>query len=101
MKLAISKLSHVPDICLVDGNQKIPIQTRQMCIVKGDDLVTSIGAASIVAKVTRDRWMKEISTQYPQYLFEKNKGYGTADHIEAIRNNGFTNIHRRSFAVKL
>jgi ribonuclease HII len=101
MIIAISKLALKPDIYLVDGNQKIPMDIKQMCIPKGDDLVTSIGAASIIAKVTRDRWMKEISKQYPQYFFEKNKGYGTADHIEAIRTNGFTNIHRRSFAVKL
>ncbi len=102
MKVAISQLSVQPDIYLVDGNQKIPrIDALQMCIPKGDDLVTSIGAASIIAKVTRDRWMKQISTQYPQYSFDKNKGYGTADHIEAIRNNGFTDIHRRSFQVNL
>ncbi len=102
MKVAISKLSVQPDIYLVDGNQKIPkIEVLQMCIPKGDDLVTSIGAASIIAKVTRDRWMKQISIQYPQYSFDKNKGYGTADHIEAIRNNGFTDIHRRSFQVNL
>lgn len=102
MRIALSKLPQQPDICLVDGNQKIPkTDIQQMCIIKGDDLVTSIGAASIIAKVTRDRWMKNIALEYPQYLFEKNKGYGTADHIEAIRNHGFSSIHRRSFAVKL
>jgi ribonuclease HII len=102
MKIAISKLPFTPDICLVDGNQKIPISIRQMCIPKGDDLVTSIGAASIIAKVTRDRWMRDVaSKEYPQYLFEKNKGYGTEEHIEAIRINGFSAIHRRSFSVNL
>jgi ribonuclease HII len=101
MKLAIAQLPAQPDICLVDGNQKIPMNIQQMCIIKGDDLVTSIGAASIIAKVTRDRWMKDIATKYPQYLFEKNKGYGTAEHIDAIRTNGFSDIHRRSFAVNL
>ena len=101
MKIAVSQLSQQPDICLVDGNQRIPFDLRQMCIPKGDDLVTSIGAASIIAKVTRDRWMRDVATKYPHYLFEKNKGYGTAEHIEAIRNNGFSDIHRRSFAVKL
>jgi len=101
MKIAVSNLSSKPDFCLVDGNQKIPTDIPQMCIVKGDDLVTSIGAASIIAKVTRDRWMKDIATKYPHYLFEKNKGYGTAEHIEAIRNNGFSEIHRRSFQINL
>ncbi len=102
MKMAISKLAYKPDICLVDGNQKIPMDIEQMCIIKGDDLVTSIGAASIIAKVTRDRWMKDVAAvRYPNYLFDKNKGYGTAEHIEAIRSNGFCDIHRRSFAVKL
>lgn len=101
MKQAISKLPFTPDICLVDGNQKIPMEIRQMCFIKGDDLITSIGAASIIAKVTRDRWMKEVAQKYPHYLFEKNKGYGTAEHIDAIRTHGFSEIHRRSFQINL
>ncbi|MEZ4846430.1 MAG: ribonuclease HII [Bdellovibrionota bacterium] len=101
MKIAISQLQLTPDIHLVDGNQKIPMNIEQLCIPKGDDLITSIGAASIIAKVTRDRWMKDIAQQYPHYLFEKNKGYGTAEHIEAIRNHGFSDIHRRSFQINL
>lgn len=101
MKIAISKLSVTPDIYLVDGNQKIPMNIAQICIPKGDDLITSIGAASIIAKVTRDRWMKEIAQKYPNYLFEKNKGYGTAEHIDAIRTHGYTDIHRRSFQINL
>ena len=101
MKIAISKLNLVPDIHLVDGNQKIPMNIEQICIPKGDDLITSIGAASIIAKVTRDRWMKDIAQKYPHYLFEKNKGYGTAEHIDAIRTHGFSDIHRRSFQINL
>jgi ribonuclease HII len=101
MKIAISKLSVTPDVYLVDGNQKIPMNIAQICIPKGDDLITSIGAASIIAKVTRDRWMKEIAQKYPNYLFEKNKGYGTAEHINAIRTHGYTDIHRRSFQINL
>ncbi|MCC7459985.1 MAG: ribonuclease HII [Proteobacteria bacterium] len=101
MKIAISQLKMTPDVYLVDGNQKIPMDIEQLCIPKGDDLITSIGAASIIAKVTRDRWMKTISEKYPHYLFEKNKGYGTAEHIDAIRNHGFSEIHRRSFQINL
>lgn len=102
MKIALSKLSCTPNFCLVDGNQKIPTPLPQLCIPKGDDLITSIGAASIIAKVTRDRWMKDVAAvQYPNYLFEKNKGYGTADHVSAIKIHGFSEIHRRSFAVNL
>lgn len=100
MKMAIKNLNIEPDMCLVDGNQKIPITLRQICVVKGDDRVKSIGAASIIAKVVRDRYMKDIAAKYPQYGFEKNKGYGTGDHVEVIRQIGYTEIHRRSFVVK-
>ncbi len=100
MLMALEKLGQVPDMCLVDGNQKIPSTIKQMCIIKGDDRVTSIGAASIVAKVFRDRWMKDAASQYPQYRFEKNKGYGSKEHVEAIQTNGYTQIHRRSFSIK-
>lgn len=100
MKEAISQLTSAPDICLVDGNQKIPALIRQICIPKGDDQITSIGAASIIAKVTRDRWMKAIAPKYPEYLFEQNKGYGTKDHLHSISLHGYTDIHRRSFQIK-
>lgn len=100
MLMALEKLGKTPDVCLIDGNQKIPSTIKQMCIVKGDDRVTSIGAASIVAKVFRDRWMREVASQYPHYCFEKNKGYGTREHVEAIQTNGYTLIHRRSFSIK-
>lgn len=100
MKIAIKNLNIEPDMCLVDGNQKIPIPLRQICVVKGDDRVKTIGAASIIAKVVRDRYMKDIAAKYPQYGFEKNKGYGTGDHVEVIRQMGYTEIHRRSFILK-
>lgn len=100
MKMAIKNLNIEPDMCLVDGNQKIPITLRQICVVKGDDRVKSIGAASIIAKVVRDRYMKAISSKYPEYGFEKNKGYGTGDHVEVIKKMGYTEIHRRSFVLK-
>ena len=100
MKAALSQLHQQPDMCLVDGNQKIPIMTRQLCIIKGDDLVKSIGAASIVAKVVRDRWMKQMAEKYPHYAFEKNKGYGSEEHVDGIRTHGYCEIHRRSFTLK-
>lgn len=98
MRDAISKSMVLPDFILVDGNFTIPdIGIPQRCIIKGDAKSISIGAASIVAKVTRDRMMVEYSTEYPQYGFESNVGYGAAKHIEAIKKYGLCPIHRKSF----
>ena len=84
------------DAVLIDGNP-VGAHPREVTIVKGDAKVACIAAASIVAKVTRDRMMKEYAEEYPYYAFEKNKGYGTKAHYEGIREHGMCPIHRRSF----
>ncbi len=85
-------------IILVDGNKKIPnFSMEQRAIVGGDKIVKSISAASIIAKVTRDRMMKEMHEKYPEYGFNKHKGYGTKFHVEAIQKNGPCKIHRKTF----
>ncbi|MCQ2409443.1 MAG: ribonuclease HII [Clostridia bacterium] len=96
MKDAIMGLSVKPDIVLVDAlHLDIPYET--MGIIKGDAQSYSIAAASIVAKVTRDRYMEEMAKKYPQYDFDHNMGYGTAKHIAALKEDGPCEIHRRSF----
>lgn len=100
MREAVLELSVSPDFLLIDGNQNVPIFTPQKTIVKGDALSVSIAAASIIAKVTRDRIMEMYHRQFPQYNFQQNKGYGTKDHLDAIRKFGFCKIHRKSFYVK-
>ncbi len=97
MENAVKNLSGQPDFLLVDGNDKIPFSVPSAYIVKGDAKSLSIAAASIMAKVTRDRYMVEMGKEYPEYFFEKHKGYGTAAHMEAIRKYGLTPLHRRSF----
>jgi len=83
---------------LIDGRDVIPnVQMSQKAIIKGDGKVLSIAAASILAKVTRDKMMEEYAKKYPQYLFEKHKGYGTKLHMEAIKEHGPCEIHRKSF----
>ena len=99
MKQASSKLKIKPDIVLVDGNHKIPgLEIKQESIIGGDAKSQVIACASILAKVTRDNLMLEYAKQYPQYLFEKHKGYGTKAHIEAIKKFGACPIHRKTFA---
>ena len=92
-------LGVTPSVALIDGNQ-VPrhFPCRALCIVKGDSLSFSIAAASIIAKVNRDRKMEELAAQYPGYGWEKNMGYGTAHHRQAIHQLGVTPHHRRSFA---
>ncbi len=97
MRLAISKLKIPPDYVIVDGNMKIATKCPLKCIVGGDSKSLSIAAASIVAKVTRDRIMVEYDKIYPQYGFARHKGYGTKSHIEALNNHGASPIHRNSF----
>ena len=101
MKTAIDRLSTKPDFILVDGNKspKIKIHTRNL--VKGDSLSASIAAASILAKVARDRYMMNISEKYPRYGFHKHKGYGTIEHVRKIREYGPCKIHRKSFLRKI
>ena len=85
-------------IVLIDGNGEIPnFSLEQRAVVGGDKLVKSISAASIIAKVTRDRIMLEMHQKYPQYCFDKHKGYGTKIHMEALQKNGPCEIHRKSF----
>ena len=97
MKRAIEELKIQPDAVLTDGNMTIRISHPQKSVVHGDALSYSIGAASIIAKVHRDRKMVEFAQTYPDYGFEKNKGYGTAEHIQGIKEKGLCPIHRRSF----
>lgn len=100
MKRAIEALAISPEIVLTDGNMTIDIQAPQQSIIHGDALSYSIGAASIIAKVYRDKRMEEYAKVYPAYDFEKNKGYGTAKHIQAIKEQGLCPIHRRTFTKK-
>lgn len=94
---AVEQLSPKPDYLLIDA-MTLPIPTPQQSIVKGDANSVSIAASSVIAKVTRDHFMKQLAKRYPQYGFEKNMGYGTAQHLEAIRTYGTIDEHRRSFA---
>ena len=97
MKSAVEGLAVTPDWVLVDALTIPDISIPQQAIIKGDEKSISIGAASIVAKVTRDRLMKDMAKLYTGYDFESNKGYGTQKHIEAIKKNGLCPIHRKSF----
>ena len=100
MKRAVEKLSPPADMVLTDGNMTLDIALPQRSVVKGDALVYSIGAASILAKVYRDALMRDYAAQYPGYAFERNAGYGTAQHIRAILEVGICPIHRRTFVKK-
>lgn len=97
MKRAIEGMKIKPDIVLVDAIDKLDTDVKLRGIIKGDAKSYSIGAASILAKVTRDNLMAELSEKYPEYGFEKHKGYGTKMHIDAIKQHGVCEIHRRSF----
>jgi ribonuclease HII len=100
MREAVLELPTSPDFILIDGLHRIPVITPQKPVVKGDSLSISIAAASIIAKVTRDRIMEIYHRQFPQYNFIQNKGYGTKEHCEAIKQFGICKIHRKSFHVK-
>ena len=100
MKRAVEQLSVKPDLALVDGNREPHTGIKEYTIVKGDAKSISIAAASILAKVSRDRYMKELDEKYPQYGFAKHKGYGTAEHIAALQQYGPCPEHRRSFIRK-
>lgn len=100
MRMAVLKLSVAPDLLLNDAVTIPGIDAQQVPIIKGDAKSASIAAASIVAKVTRDRMMEEYDHIYPQYQFAKNKGYGTKAHIEAIKESGICDLHRRTFVRK-
>lgn len=101
MNRAVSQLNPKPDIALIDGNRTKGIEIESRSVVKGDSKCADIAAASILAKVTRDRYMLEMAEKFPQYYFEKHKGYGTKLHYEAIREYGPCEIHRLSFLKKM
>jgi len=97
MSLAVKNLPLLPDFILIDGNRGIDIPLPQKAIRKGDQLCQSISAASIVAKVTRDRIMDEFHRKFPQYNFASHKGYGTKEHLKAIEKYGVCELHRKTF----
>lgn len=101
MKRAVEQLSVVPALALVDGNRDPGLDILTETVVKGDGKCADIAAASILAKVTRDRYMLEMAEQYPEYGFEKHKGYGTKAHYAALREYGPSPIHRPSFLKKM
>jgi ribonuclease HII len=98
MQRAVQVLDPQPEFVLVDGNQLPRWRYASDAVIGGDDLVPAIAAASILAKVHRDRALLELETLYPGYSFASNKGYGTAAHLQALENLGVTPVHRRSFA---
>ena len=100
MKNALAALKILPDTVLTDGNMVLDIPYPQQSVVHGDALSYSIGAASIIAKVYRDHLMDDFAKLYTAYSFEKNKGYGTAAHIQAIKEVGACPIHRKTFIKK-
>ncbi|MBN1614963.1 MAG: ribonuclease HII [Deltaproteobacteria bacterium] len=100
MREAALDLSIPADYLLVDGRNRVPLPTPQETIVGGDGRSISIAAASIIAKVSRDKIMEIYHRQFPQYNFLSNKGYGTREHREAIRKYGYCKIHRRSFQIR-
>ena len=100
MKRAYDGLETVPSLALVDGNGVPNLGYSVETVVKGDSVSASIGAASILAKVSRDRYVRELDKLYPEFGFASNKGYGTAQHIAALREYGVTPVHRRSFLKK-
>ncbi len=99
MRRAIAGLAVTPELCLIDGSISIPqLELPQQTLIKGEDRSVSIAAASILAKVWRDRLMTEQSILYPSYYLAQNKGYGTAQHLKAIEQDGITPEHRQSFS---
>lgn len=101
MNRAIAKLDAVPELAIIDGNRAAGIKIPARCIVKGDSKCADIAAASILAKVTRDEYMLAMAEKYPEYHFEKHKGYGTKLHYEALREYGPSPIHRMSFLKRV
>ena len=101
MKRAVDGLSIKPDLAYVDGNQYPKTGVKEVTIIKGDSKCMSVAAASIIAKVSRDRFMLKIAEEYPQYQFEKHKGYGTKLHYEMIEQHGVSPVHRKSFLKKI
>jgi len=101
MSIAVGRLKILPDLILIDGNKTFSSKIPTKPIVKGDSKSFSIAAASIIAKVIRDRLMKRLDEYYPEYMWSKNKGYPTKDHIQAIKMYGACPLHRKSFLKKI
>lgn len=101
MKRAYEGLKVKADLILVDGNRLPDIEGEKRFVIKGDATSASISAASVLAKVARDRYMRGIAEKYPQYAFEKHKGYGTKLHYEMLAKHGISDVHRRTFLKKL
>ncbi len=101
MNRAVNSLKIAPDYCIIDGNSIKNMSLPHETMVKGDSKSASVAAASILAKVSRDRYIKELSLKYPEYGFENHKGYGTKAHTDAILKYGVLPIHRKSFLTKL
>lgn len=101
MRKAVEGLSVQPDIALIDGNGKPGLDMEQRTVIKGDAKSVSIAAASILAKVSRDRYMLKLDEKYPQYQFAKHKGYGTKLHYEMIAEHGICEEHRKTFLKKI
>ena len=97
MSISVSRLKIIPDLVLVDGNKKFEFMRPVLPIVKGDSKSFSIAAASIIAKVARDRVMKRLDIKFPQYSWNKNKGYPTREHIKAVKLYGPSPLHRKTF----
>jgi len=100
MRIAVESLKNKPECLFIDSERLEDVKIKQKSIVKGDTLSISIASASIIAKVTRDRMMEDYDKEYPIYGFAKHKGYGTKEHIQAIKENGICPIHRISFTRK-
>jgi ribonuclease HII len=101
MNRAIEGLQIKPDMCIIDGNRSEGINFQNMCLVGGDGKSANVAAASILAKVSRDRFMLQMAEKYPEYCFEKHKGYGTKLHYEKLREFGASPIHRKTFLRKM
>ena len=101
MKRAVEGLGVKPDMVLVDGNRLPELDCPAQCVIKGDATSASIAAASVLAKVARDRYMRELDEAYPQYRFSQHKGYGTKLHCEMLREHGVSPVHRKSFLRKI
>lgn len=101
MQRAVRGLNLKPELVLVDGNRLPELEYPAQCIIKGDAKSASIAAASVLAKVARDRYMRDIAKKYPEYGFEKHKGYGTKLHCEMLKKHGASDVHRRTFLKKI
>lgn len=101
MKRAVEGLGAAPKLALIDGNKIPDLNCETRFVIKGDATSASISAASVLAKVARDRYMKELAEKYPQYAFEQHKGYGTKLHYECLEKYGISEVHRKTFLKKL